>query len=112
MDVPPKNLPRLFLIDAYALIYRAFFAFINRPLTNSKGENTSAPFGFANFLVEIRDKYQPDYLAVVFDAGNSDREKVYPGVQGQPGRRCPMSSGPVCPACASSWRGSTTPSSN
>jgi len=78
MDVPPKNLPRLFLIDAYALIYRAFFAFINRPLTNSKGENTSAPFGFANFLIEIRDKYQPDYLAVVFDAGNSHREEVYP----------------------------------
>ena len=78
MDVPPKNAPRLFLIDAYALIYRAFFAFINRPLTNSKGENTSAPFGFANFLIEIRDKYQPDYLAVVFDAGNSHREKVYP----------------------------------
>ena len=78
MDVPPKAAPRLFLIDAYALIYRAFFAFINRPLTNSKGENTSAPFGFANFLIEIRDKYQPDYLAVVFDAGNSHREKVYP----------------------------------
>jgi DNA polymerase-1 len=78
MDIPPKNAPRLFLIDAYALIYRAFFAFIHRPLTNSKGENTSAPFGFANFLVEIRDKYQPDYLAVVFDAGNSHREKVYP----------------------------------
>ena len=78
MDVPPKNLPRLFLIDAYALIYRAFFAFIRRPLTNSKGENTSAPFGFANFLIEIRDKHEPDYLAVVFDAGNSNREKVYP----------------------------------
>ena len=78
MDVPPKKAPRLFLIDAYALIYRAFFAFINRPLTNSKGENTSAPFGFANFLMEIRDKYQPDYLAVVFDAGNSHREIVYP----------------------------------
>ena len=78
MDVPAKEAPRLFLIDAYALIYRAFFAFINRPLTNSQGENTSAPFGFANFLIEIRDKYQPDYLAVVFDAGNSHREKVFP----------------------------------
>ncbi|MEE2668594.1 MAG: DNA polymerase I [Gemmatimonadota bacterium] len=78
MDVPPKNAPRLFLIDAYALIYRAFFAFIRRPLINSKGENTSAPFGFANFLLQIRDRYQPDYLAVVFDAGNSHREKVYP----------------------------------
>ena len=78
MDVPPKKAPRLFLIDAYALIYRAFFAFVRAPLTNSKGENTSAPFGFANFLMEIRDKYQPDYLAVVFDAGNSHREKIYP----------------------------------
>ena len=54
VDVPPKGAPRLFLIDAYALIYRAFFAFINRPLTNSRGENTSAPFGFANFLLSIR----------------------------------------------------------
>ena len=78
MDVPSKKAPRLFLIDAYALIYRAFFAFIKRPLTNSKGENTSAPFGFANFLIDIRDKYQPDYLAVVFDAGNSHREEIYP----------------------------------
>ncbi len=78
MEVPPKSAPRLFLIDAYALIYRAFFAFISRPLTNSKGENTSAPFGFANFLLDIRQKYQPDYLAVVFDAGNSHREQVYP----------------------------------
>lgn len=78
MDVPPKTAPRLFLIDAYALIYRAFFAFINRPLTNAQGENTSAPFGFANFLIDIRERYQPDYLAVVFDAGNSHREKEYP----------------------------------
>ena len=78
MDIPTKQAPRLFLIDAYHLIYRAFFAFINRPLTNSRGENTSVPFGFANFLVEIRDEYQPDYLAVVFDAGNSHRDKVYP----------------------------------
>tara|TARA_B100001123_G_scaffold49874_1_gene51263 strand:- start:1283 stop:4159 length:2877 start_codon:yes stop_codon:yes gene_type:complete len=78
MEVPPKENPRLFLIDAYALIYRAFFAFINRPLINSKGENTSALFGFTNFLIDIRDKYQPDYLAVVFDAGNSHREDIYP----------------------------------
>ena len=78
MDIPTKQAPRLFLIDAYALIYRAFYAFIHRPLTNSQGENTSVPFGFANFLVEIRDEYQPDYLAVVFDAGNSHRDKVYP----------------------------------
>ncbi len=70
--------PRLFLIDAYALIYRSFFAFINRPLTNSRGENTSAPWGFINFLLTIREEYSPDYLAVVFDAGLSHREKEYP----------------------------------
>ncbi len=78
VDAPPKQAPRLFLIDAYALIYRAFFAFINRPLTNSRGENTSAPFGFANFLLSIRDNHQPDYLAVVFDKGMSQREEIYP----------------------------------
>jgi DNA polymerase-1 len=70
--------PRLFLIDAYALIYRSFFAFINRPLVNSKGENTSAPWGVINFLLRIREKHAPDYLAVVFDAGMSHREKEYP----------------------------------
>lgn len=69
---------RLFLIDGYALIYRAFFAFVNRPLTNSKGENTSAPWGFANFLLKIREDHKPDYLAVVFDAGSSQREVLYP----------------------------------
>ena len=78
VDVPPKTAPRLFLIDAYALIYRAFFAFINRPLTNSRGENTSAPFGFANFLLSIRDEHEPDYLAIVFDSGMSHREEIFP----------------------------------
>jgi DNA polymerase-1 len=78
VEAPPKEAPRLFLIDAYALIYRAFFAFISRPLTNSRGENTSAPFGFANFLLSIRENHQPDYLAIVFDKGMSKREEVYP----------------------------------
>ena len=78
MDYESGQQPRIFLIDAYAMIYRAFFAFIKRPLMNSKGENTSAAYGFANFLIDIRDKYKPDYLAVVFDAGNSKREEIYP----------------------------------
>lgn len=78
VDSPPKKAPRLFLVDAYALIYRAFFAFINRPLTNSRGENTSAPFGFANFLLSIRENHRPDYLAIVFDKGMSKREEMYP----------------------------------
>ncbi len=77
VDASPGT-PRLFLIDAYALIYRSFFALINRPLTNSRGENTSAPWGFINFLLAIRDEYDPDYLAVVFDSGLSHREKEYP----------------------------------
>jgi len=78
VDAPLKTAPRLFLIDGYALIYRAFFAFIQRPLTNSRGENTSAPWGFLHFLLRIRDDYAPDYLAVVFDSGMSHREKDYP----------------------------------
>ena len=78
MDIPAKTAPRLFLIDAYALIYRSFFAFLNRPLTNARGENTSAPFGFANFLYGIRDEHQPDYIAVVFDSGHGHRTELYP----------------------------------
>jgi len=78
LDIPQKTAPRIFLVDAYALIYRAYFAFINRPLTNTRGENTSAPFGFTQFLLDIREKFAPDYLAVVFDAGDSFREEIYP----------------------------------
>ena len=69
---------RLFLIDAYALIYRSYFAFVNRPLTNSRGENTSASFGFANFLYGIRDEHRPEYMAIVFDASLSHRNELYP----------------------------------
>ena len=78
MQIPPKTRPRIFLIDAYALIYRSYFAFISRPLTNSAGENTSAPFGFTRFLLDIREQFEPDYLAVVFDAGDSFRDEEYP----------------------------------
>ena len=78
MKIPPKTKPRIFLIDAYALIYRSYFAFIHRPLTNSAGENTSAPFGFTRFLLDIRGDFAPDYLAVVFDAGDSFRKEEYP----------------------------------
>ena len=62
-----KNRKRLFLIDGMALAYRAFFAFIRNPLINSKGENVSAVFGFTNILLNIMDKEEPDYFAVVFD---------------------------------------------
>lgn len=78
VDVPPKTKPRLFLIDGYALIYRAFFAMISRPLTTSKGENTSAAFGFTRFLLKVLDDYDPDYLGVVMDGGDSQRTEIFP----------------------------------
>lgn len=58
---------KLFLLDAYALIYRAYFAFSNNPRINSKGFNTSAIFGFTNTLLEILSKEKPTHIAVVFD---------------------------------------------
>lgn len=74
----PKVHGRLFLIDGYALIYRAYFAMISRPLLTSRGENTSAVFGFTRFLAKILREHDPDYLGVVFDAGTSEREELYP----------------------------------
>jgi DNA polymerase-1 len=58
---------RLFLIDGSALAYRSYFAFIRNPLINSKGENTSAVFGFTNSILKILREETPDYVAVVFD---------------------------------------------
>lgn len=76
MKVPES--PRLFLVDGYALIYRAFFALISRPLTTSKGENTSASWGIANFLQRLITKHQPEYLGWVHDSGLSFRHERYP----------------------------------
>jgi len=72
-----SDTPRLFLIDGYALIYRAFFAMISRPLRTAAGENTSAVWGVANFLVRLREKYQPEYVAWINDAGDSFRTQKY-----------------------------------
>jgi DNA polymerase-1 len=76
--MPNHTPPQLFLIDGYALIYRAFFAMIARPLRTTKGENTSAAWGVVNFLLRLREKYRPDYVAWVNDAGTSFREERYP----------------------------------
>jgi DNA polymerase-1 len=76
MNGPPG--PRLFLVDGYALIYRAFFALISRPLTTSKGENTSASWGIANFLQRLITKHRPEYLGWVHDSGLSFRHERYP----------------------------------
>ena len=70
---------KLFLIDAYALIFRAYYAFIKNPRINSKGINTSAVFGFVNAVLEIIRIEKPTHLAVVFDPpGGSFRNQVYP----------------------------------
>ncbi|MEO8450488.1 MAG: DNA polymerase I [Gemmatimonadota bacterium] len=70
--------PQLFLVDGHALIYRAFFALISRPLRTSRGVNTSAAWGVANFLLRLQTKYRPDYHVWVLDKGNSFRTAKYP----------------------------------
>ncbi len=73
-----SNKQRVFLFDAYALIYRAYYAFINRPMINSKGINTSAIYGFTTTLTEIMKKETPDFAAVVFDpSGPTFRHELY-----------------------------------
>ena len=70
---------KLFLIDAYALIYRSYYAFIKNPRINSKGLNTSAIIGFVNTLQEVIEKEQPKYLGVAFDPhGPTFRSEAFP----------------------------------
>lgn len=69
---------RLFLLDAYALIYRGYYAFIRNPRINSKGQNTSAIYGFISTLLDIIKREKPELLAVVFDKGGSEmREQLF-----------------------------------
>jgi DNA polymerase-1 len=75
--VTPPASPRLFLVDGYALIYRAFFALISRPLTTSHGENTSAAWGIVNFLNRLVTSHKPEYLGWVHDSGLSFRHETY-----------------------------------
>ena len=73
------NQKRLFLLDAYALIFRGYYAFIKNPRINSKGLNTSAIMGFMNSLLEVIRKEKPNYLAVCFDKGGSqERFSIFP----------------------------------
>ncbi len=75
---------KLYLLDAYALIYRAYYALIRSPRINSKGFNTSAVFGFVNTLDEVLRKELPDYIAIAFDpAGPTFRHKAYPQYKAQ-----------------------------
>src|SRR5213596_2582546 len=74
-STPPAT---LYLVDGYALIYRAFFAMIARPLTTRRGENTSAAWGITNFLLRLLEQRRPDHLAWVHDVGESFRHQAYP----------------------------------
>ena len=77
--ITPETDKKLFLIDAYALIFRAYFAFIKNPRINSKGLNTSAAFGFTNSLIDILKNEKPSHIAVVFDppGGSSIRREEF-----------------------------------
>ena len=75
---------KLFLIDAYAMIYRAYYAFIKNPRINSKGQNTSAIMGFVNTLNEVLNKEHPTHIGVAFDpAGPTFRHEAYPQYKAQ-----------------------------
>ena len=86
--MPPRPAPPIpasaagrkcvFLVDGYALIYRAFFAMIARPLTTKRGENTSAVWGITNFLLRLYESYHPEYIGWVHDRGVSFRQEQYP----------------------------------
>ena len=68
----------LILIDGHAMAYRAYYAMIRSPLTNSRGENTSAVFGFARVIIQILNKYNPDHMAVVFDSAEpTERHEIF-----------------------------------
>ncbi|MFT5596600.1 MAG: DNA polymerase-1, partial [Flammeovirgaceae bacterium] len=71
--------PSLYLLDAYALIYRAYYAFIRNPRVSSNGMNTSAMFGFTNTLNDIIKNYEPTHIAIAFDLpGGVFRNEIYP----------------------------------
>ena len=75
---------KLFLLDAYALIYRSYYAFIKNPRINSKGLNTSAIIGFCNTLNEVLQKEQPTHIGVAFDPhGPTFRSETYPEYKAQ-----------------------------
>jgi len=70
--------PRLFLVDGYALIYRAFFALGQQPLRSSRGENTSIARGTNDFITKLIETHKPEYLGWVHDKGLSFRHELYP----------------------------------
>ena len=88
--VTPPKAPRLFLVDGYALIYRAFYALLSRPLTTKRGENTSAAWGIATFLKLLRTEHglaPGEYLGWVLDSGLSFRHEEYAAYKATPEKR-------------------------
>ena len=81
----PSAPKKLFLLDAFALIYRAYFAFAKNPRVNSKGQNTSAAFGFTNVLIDVIKNEKPTHLAVVFDppGGSAHRQEQFEAYKAQ-----------------------------
>ena len=74
----------LYLLDAYALIYRAYYALIRSPRINSKGQNTSAVYGFVNTLNDVLNTEKPDFIGIAFDpAGGTFRHEAYPAYKAQ-----------------------------
>ena len=74
----------LYLLDAYALVYRAYYALIRSPRINSKGQNTSAIFGFVNTLNDVLRSHHPDFIGIAFDpAGGTFRHEAYPEYKAQ-----------------------------
>ncbi|HNS30742.1 MAG TPA: 5'-3' exonuclease H3TH domain-containing protein, partial [Tenuifilaceae bacterium] len=70
---------KLLVLDAYALIYRAYFAFISRPIKTSKGQNTSAIYGFVKSLLDALKRFEPTHIAVAFDvSGKTFRTEIFP----------------------------------
>jgi len=79
----PDASPRVVLVDGNALLYRAHYAFISKPLTNSRGFETSGVFGFVRMLFDIKDKYQPEYIAVAWDKAKKNfRHQLFPDYKG------------------------------
>ena len=70
---------RIFLIDGHALVFKMYYAFLRRPMINSKGADMSILFGFTKYLLELLERQKPEYLAVAFDPpGGTFRNKLYP----------------------------------
>ena len=103
---------KLFLVDAYALIFKYYYAFMGRPMRNRAGMNTSVVFGFTKFLRDIQKREHPDLLGVAFDPkGGSFRREIFPEYKANRAEtpeisccRCLMSSGSSRRCVFRCWR--------